>query len=207
MKPTPLKLTILSLFILALAAWPSQTTAAQFILFDKTFGLAIEQAVSAKSHLFVKADAFGKDCPKNWTAPINYRNGSVHIRIEVLEKPAGGAPTNWSLCYIPNKGQKNGYGCTGSPNYTKAGVYEKDVKMTEFWNNDSIIWTEGIKQMALVIKDASGGQGHAHKRKDHEKYFPTKIRATMIQVYAGSKYDPALAPDFNKSKKPKKGAE
>jgi hypothetical protein len=116
------------------------------------------------------------------------------VRIEVLEKPEGHEATTWSLCYIPNKGQGNGYGCTNTPLYYEEGVYEKDVPMTEFWENESIIWSEGIRQMDLVIKDGSGGQGHAHKRPDHEKFFPTKVRITMIQVAAGATYDPALLP-------------
>ena len=74
--------------------------------------------------------------------------------------------------------------------FTEEGVYERDVPMTSFWENESIIWEEGIKQMDLVIKDDSGGQGHAHKRADHEKFFPTTVRITMIQVAAGAMYDP-----------------
>ena len=62
------------------------------------------------------------------------------------------------------------------------------------WENESIIWTEGIKQMDLVIKDDSGGQGHAHKREDFERFFPTKVRITMIQVAAGATYNPSLLP-------------
>ena len=69
--------------------------------------------------------------------------------------------------------------------------------MTKFWQNDSIVWDEGIKEMHLVIKDNSGGSGHAHKRKDHEKFFPTKVRMTVIQVSAGSKYDSSLLPDLS----------
>jgi hypothetical protein len=125
---------------------------------------------------------------------VDYRNGTVHVRLEVLEKPPGQAPTSWSLCYIPNKGQGNGYGCTNTVLYHDTGVYEKEVAMTSFWENESIIWTEGIKQMDLVIKDGSGGQGHAHKRQDHENYFPTKVRITMIQVAAGASYNPKLLP-------------
>ena len=112
--------------------------------------------------------------------------------------PPGSEPTTWSLCYIPNKGQKNGYGCTGTAVYREKGVYERDISMTSFWENESIIWTEGIKQMDLVIKDNSGGGGHAHKRSDHEKFFPTKVRITMVQVSAGAKYDPALVPNLPK---------
>jgi hypothetical protein len=63
--------------------------------------------------------------------------------------------------------------------------------MTSWWENGAIVWTEGIKQMDLVIKDASGGRGHAHRREDHEKFFPTKVRITMTQVSAGSTYKPS----------------
>jgi hypothetical protein len=52
--------------------------------------------------------------------------------------------------------------------------------------------------MHLVMKDGSGGNGHAHKRPDHEKFFPTKIRMTLIQVSAGGKYDPAKMPGVPK---------
>jgi len=85
---------------------------------------------------------------------------------------------------------------TGTDLYREKGVYEKDVSMKSFWENDAIVWSEGIKQMDLVIKDNSGGSGHAHKRKDSEKFFPTKMRITMIQVSAGSKYDPSLVPNL-----------
>ena len=80
--------------------------------------------------------------------------------------------------------------------YREKGVYEQDVKMTSFWQNDSIVWSEGIKEMHLVIKDGSGGGGHAHKRADAEKFFPTKVRITMIQVAAGSAYGPKLVPNL-----------
>src|ERR1041385_7605343 len=189
--------------------------AQQFVLFDVTFTYTKQDADNStpnKSHFYVKGDLINPNRPKDWTSPVDYRNGTVHIRLEVLEKPAGGAPTTWTLCYIPNKGQKNGYGCTGTQIYRERGVYERDVSMTSFWENDSIIWSEGIKQMDLVIKDNSGGGGHAHKRSDHEKFFPTKVRITMVQVSAGSKYDPSLVPNLPAKKeeeageKPKAGA-
>lgn len=163
----------------------------QFVLFDETFTYTKEDADNSKpskSHYYVKGDKLNPHRPKDWTSPVDFRNGTVHIRIEVLEKP-GNAPTTWSLCYIPNKGQGNGYGCTNTGVYTQEGIYEKDVPMTSFWENESIVWTEGIKQMDLVIKDDSGGQGHAHKRADHENYFPTKVRISMVQVAAGATYD------------------
>ncbi len=165
----------------------------QFILFDVVFSYTKEDAdnsTPSKSHFYVTGNRLNSERPKDWTSPVDYRNGTVHIRLEVLEKPPGDAPTTWSLCYIPNRGQGNGYGCTNTPVYFEEGIYEKEIAMTSFWENESIVWSEGIKQMDLVIKDDSGGQGHAHKRADHEKFFPTKVRITMVQVAAGSKYDP-----------------
>ena len=169
----------------------------QFVLFDATFTYTKKDADSSKpskSHYYVRDRMLNADRPKDWTKPVDYRNGTVHIRIEVIEKPEGGAPTTWTLCYIPNKGRKGGYGCTGTPIYKDKGVYERDVKMTEFWQNDCIVWEEGIKEMHLVIKDDSGGAGHAHKRPDPEKFFPTRVRITMIQVAKGARYDPKLLP-------------
>lgn len=173
--------------------------AEQFVLFDVTFPYTKADADNAKpnpSHYYVKGDMLNAQRPKDWTAPVDYRNGTVHVRLEVIEKPAGGEPTTWSVCYIPNKGQRHGYGCIGTDVYKEAGVYEKDIDMTKFWQNDDIVWSEGIKEMHLVIKDNSGGQGHAHKRPDFEKFFPTKIRMTLIQVSAGAKYDPKLVPNL-----------
>lgn len=173
--------------------------AAQFVLFDVTFTFTKEDADNSKpskSHYYVKGAALNPERPRDWTAPVDYRNGTAHVRIEVLEKPAGGEPTTWSICYIPNKGQGNGYGCTGTDLYRAQGVFERDVPMKSFWQNDAIIWSEGIKQMDLVMKDGSGGSGHAHKRADPEKFFPTKVRITVVQVSAGAKYDPSLVPNL-----------
>jgi hypothetical protein len=182
-----------------LLAAPSMSRAEQFVLFDVTFTYTKKDADTSqpsKSHYYVRDKQLNPDRPQDWTAPVDYRNGTVHIRTEIIEKPAGGEPTTWSLCYIPNKGQKNGYGCTGTVVYREPGVYEQDVSMKSFWQNDSIVWSDGIKQMDLVIKDNSGGSGHAHKRSDPEKFFPTKVRIIMVQVSAGSKYDPSLVPNL-----------
>jgi acetyl esterase/lipase len=181
----------------ALAVAHSVSHAAQFVLFDVTFTYTKQDAdtsTPSKSHYYVRGTALNPDRPRDWTAPVDYRNGTVHIRAEVIEKPPGGEKTTWTLCYIPNKGQGNGYGCTGTDLYGEKGVYERDVPMMSFWQNESIVWSEGIKQMDLVIKDASGGSGHANKRPDHEKFFPTKVRITMVQVSAGSTYDPSRVP-------------
>ena len=66
--------------------------------------------------------------------------------------------------------------------------------MKSFWENDAILWREGIKQRDLVMKDKDGNK--THTRPDPEKFFPTRVRITMIQVSAGSTYDPNLVPEI-----------
>lgn len=174
------------LLIIAQSCKPSQ-----FVLFEKEFVYTKENADNSspsKSHYYITESDLNPNRPKNWIFPIDYRNGTAHIRLEVLEKPAGNEPTTWTICYIPNKGTGNGYGCTGTDLYVKEGVYEKIISMNSFWENQSIIWSEGIKEIDLIIKDSSGGQGHAHKRSDFEKFFPTKIKISVIQVAAGKPY-------------------
>lgn len=187
---------------LALLLTPSAGPAEQFVLIDATFTFTKVDADNSKpsqSHYYVTGKGVNPKRPKDWTGPIDYRNGTVHIRTEVLEKPEGGEPVQWSLCYIPNKGQGNGYGCTGTDRYTEKGVYEKDVSMRAFWENEGIVWTEGIKQVDLVMKDKDGVK--VHLRPDHEKFLPTRVRITMIQVPVGAKYDPSLVPNLPKPKR------
>ena len=195
LPPLPNFTTFLALLLVLGCATSSR--AEQFVLFDVTFPYTKADADNAKpspSHYYVKADRLNPQRPKDWTAPVDYRNGTVHVRLEVFEKPAGGEPTIWSVCYIPNKGQNHGYGCLGTNAYKEAGVHEQDIAMTKFWQNDDIVWSEGIRQMDLVIKDGTGTK--AHTRPDPEKFFPTKVRMTLIQVSVGAKYDPKRVPNL-----------
>jgi hypothetical protein len=50
------------------------------------------------------------------------------------------------------------------------------------------------------MKDGSGGSGFAHLRPDADKFFPAKVRITMVQVSAGSTYDPSLVPNLPAAK-------
>jgi len=185
----PIRFAFLASVLLLLSA--SLCRAEQFTLIDVTFTFTKDDAFNAKpnqSHYYVRGDAINPQRPKDWTSPVDYRNGTVHLRLEVLEKPEGGQPTSWSVCYIPNKGLQHGYGCIGTGAYKEKGVVEKDLSMTTFWQNDNIDWTQGIKEMHLVIKDDHNM--HAHKLPNPEKFFPTRVRMTLVQVSKGSTYDP-----------------
>ena len=171
---------------------PTLAHADQFVLFDATFSYTWDDAMNSKpskSHYYVnEGNWLNKARPINWMAPINYRDGKVHIRAEVLEKPAGDQSAGWALCYVANMGD---YGCPYTDYYTKTGVYERDVDMHSFFNNTTIQWDQGVKQVDLVYTIDGSGSGHITnfpEKKDLTT--PTKVRITMVQVSSGGTYDP-----------------
>ena len=109
---------------------PNDVRADQFVLLDATFTYTWDDAMNSKpskSHYYVnEGNWLNKARPTNWMSPVNYRDGKVHIRAEVLEKPPGDQSAGWALCYVANMGD---YGCPYTTYYTKTGVYERDVDM------------------------------------------------------------------------------
>ncbi|HEX3695181.1 MAG TPA: hypothetical protein VH374_07310 [Polyangia bacterium] len=169
----------------------------QFVFLDVTFTYTKMDADTSspdKSHYYVYANRLNPTTPRNWMAPINYRNGVVHVRTDVMDKPPGGTNVRWTLCYIPNKGIAGGYGCTNSALYSEKGVWEFEQSMTDWWQNEDIDWTQGIKEVDIVMKDGTGGSGFTNLRPDPQNFFPTTLRITMIQVSAGDTYDPSKVP-------------
>ena len=198
----------LVLVVSLLALGVSRARADQFVLIDETFTFTKEDAdtsTPSKSHYYVRD--LDPAHPPDWTSPVDYRNGTVHIRIDVIDKPAGGEVTQWVLCYIPRVGIGQGYGCTGTGTYTEEGVYERNVGMHDWWENGSIDWRSGISEMHLVMKDADDAGGFAHLRPDPEEFFPTTVRITMIQVSAGATYDPSGLPEGPTDSEPDAGVD
>ncbi len=92
----------------AMIAAPSMSRAEQFVLFDVTFTFTKADADNSrpsKSHYYVRGKAINPDRPRDWTKPVDYRNGTVHIRAEVIEKPAGGAAHDLDALLHPESRQ------------------------------------------------------------------------------------------------------
>jgi MYXO-CTERM domain-containing protein len=183
-----------ALLLAVLTALPGPARAEQFLLFDATFTYTWNDAITAtpsKSHYYVtEKNWLNKSRPANWISPVNYRDGKVHIRAEVIEKPPGTQQAGWALCYVANVGN---YGCPYTDYYTKVGVYEKDSDMHTFYNNTTLQWDHGVKEVDLVYTINGSGSGHISNfpaLKDATT--PTKVRISMVQVSAGSTYDPSI---------------
>ena len=178
----------------ALCAFARPARAEQFILIDATFDYTWDDAINAKpdkSHFYVNEKNFLNTMrPKNWLAPVDYRNGTLHVRTEVFAKPAGDQQVGWTLCYIANVGD---YGCADTTYYKSTGVFDRETKMTEWWQNDKITWDQGIKQVDLIYAINDSGSGHITNYPElKDLTTPTRVRITMVQVSAGSTYDPSI---------------
>ncbi len=168
--------------------------AEQFVLLDATFDYTWQDAQNSKpslSHYYVNEGNFlNKARPRDWTAPIDYRSGKLHVRTEVFAKPPGDQQVGWTLCYIPNSG---GYGCADTTYYKSTGVFDRETAMTDFWQNEEIDWDQGIKQMDLIYAIDDSGSGHITNHPEvKDLVTPTRVRITMIQVSAGATYDSSM---------------
>lgn len=64
-----------------------------------------------------------------------------------------------------------------------------------------LAWLVLKEKMSLVIKLANaGGKAHVHLQPDLKKFFPTKIRVTMVQVAKGSTYEATRVPGLSAQK-------
>jgi hypothetical protein len=183
----------------ALFGFARSARAEQFVLIDATFDYTWEDAMNAKpslSHFYVNEKNFlNTQRPKNWLSPVDYRNGTLHVRTEVFKKPPGDQQVGWTLCYIANQGE---YGCADTNYYKAVGVYDRDVKMTDWWQNDKIEWDAGIKQVDLIYAINDSGSGHVTNYPAlKDATTPTRVRITMVQVSAGSTYDPSIITTSN----------
>lgn len=124
--------------------------------------------------------------PANWRSPIDYASGTAHARLEVLEKPSS-QKTLYNICYEATPS----YACMGySPAYTAPGVYDFSFAFSTFYQYSSVDWSQGVKDIALILKDESG-----NKKQGDPAFYPTKIHITITIVAPGATYVP---PTFGK---------
>lgn len=164
------------------------------MLLDATFDYTWDDAINAKpnqSHFYINEQNFlNPQRPKNWLSPVDYRNGTLHVRTEVFAKPAGDQQVGWTLCYIANVGD---YGCADTTYYKSTGVFDRETKMTDWWQNDKLQWDQGVKQVDLIYAIDDSGSGHITNYPELKALTtPTRVRITMVQVSAGSTYDPSI---------------
>jgi hypothetical protein len=151
--------------------------AEQFVLADVTYAHSTE--TTSDSHYYPTLPA---DMPDDWTEPVDYAGGSVHIVLDVMTKPAGNAPTKLQICF---EGTPS-YACTlQSPTYTTTGRVEWDSPFASFWYESTVDWSQGTIKMPLILKDDMNNKPHGNP-----SYMPTDLRVQVTLVSEGATFVP-----------------
>jgi len=160
---------------LLLMAAPRRAHAEQFVLLDLTYEATT--ANTTDSHYPAKPAA---SIPANWRSPVNYANGSAHVRFEVLSAPSS-TKTLYNICFENSAASCMGY----PPAYTGPGVTNFSGMFSSFWNYMAVDWAQPITKVSLILKDESG-----MKVQGNPQFYPYKMRVTITIVSPGSTYMP-----------------
>jgi len=150
----------------------------QFVLVDETY--TATAANTEDSHYRVKPRA---GTPTNWRAPVDFAAGRVYARLDVKTKPSSKL-TLYNICFEATPS----YACMPYGRYTSTGLVEFDYPFSAFYQYDMVDWSQGVKQIALILKDES-----EKKMQGSPDFYPTTIHVTLTVVRAGAKYVPPAA--------------
>jgi hypothetical protein len=142
------------------------------------------------SHYRVEPSA---ETPPDWTQPVDYAHGSVHVRLEVQTKPSD-TPTRYQICFE----MKQNYCCTAqAPIYTVAGVYEWDTAVEDLWRPGPVDFTQGIVQSALILKDTNNVKPAPENvgEATSQLYMPTDLHVVVTLVSNGDVYSNGDEPE------------
>jgi hypothetical protein len=135
--------------------------------------------------------------PDNWKSPVDYYNGCIFFRIEVLEKASDFELCcqicNWSGGETCSKFWRLKFSKPGDTVYTREPA-------NEWWTKSgSHDWTQRGNPCVLLIRQegsagkwmqTGGGGGHIYNGDNKEQHFPVKIRFTTYVISKGSVFDP-----------------
>jgi hypothetical protein len=198
-----MKTIVLSVFALV-AFGPRVASAAQVLIFDQEYSHLADN--SARNNP-IKSGAAGlkgshayflpaADRPKNWVSPVNYRDGKMHVIIDVLAKP-GKNPVRLSYCM-----ENPGAACVGQVTIDRVGRFEIDQKPGGFFTGYGPDYTKGFNWCAIVLRDTGAAEG---KKLDlgqgfmgepnYALYVPLTMRVRAYLVSQGSTFQSADSPD------------
>jgi hypothetical protein len=162
-------------------------SAEQFVVADVAYTHSAE--TTTDSHYYADPTP---ETPANWSSPVDYANGSVHVRLEVKTKPSE-TPTRYQICFEMSQN----YCCTEqAPPYTEPGIYEWDTNVVDMWRPGAVDFTQGILRSALILKDTANAKPAPENvgEETSKLFMPTDLSVTVTVVRAGDTFVPPEVP-------------
>ncbi len=133
--------------------------------------------------------------PNNWTSPINYAQGTLYQRIEIIEKPTT-TPARYALCMFQDQvlAPRHACGDLTKIKFTGPGLYYSSQAMTTFYQYSTAIdWTRKPHVIMLHVTDDFNHQPDSYTgfmnlwygTPNWSLYYPMKLRYTAIIVPPG----------------------
>ncbi len=173
--------------------------AEQFVLFDVTFTYTkadADNSKPSKSHYYVKGDGAQPGSPARLDEPGGLSQWDrPHPRGGDRETRGRRAHDMDALLHPESRARERLWLHRHRPLPREGRLRARRV--------DDVVLGERLHHLVGGHQaDGPGNQGRQRRsratrtsRPDSEKFFPTKMRITMVQVSAGSKYDPSLLPN------------
>lgn len=140
------------------------------------------------SHAFFATTAAGKS---SWVSPVPYRDGQLHVVVDVLGKPSA-AEVRLSLCM-----DDAGVTCVGTASFTKSGRYAFAQKPGAGYTAGNPDYTKGFGIAAVILRDGGANEGKKLDlgqgfigEPDYTRYFPLKMRVRAYLVSPGAAFVP-----------------
>ena len=133
--------------------------------------------------------------PDSWTSPINYSQGTLYQRVQIIEKPTS-TPVRYAICFFQDEVLAPRHACGDLSNmaFTVPGTYYSSQSMpTLYQYSTAVDWTRRPHVIMLHMTDAYNHQPDSYPdfmalwygTPNWGLYYPMKLRYTAIIVPPG----------------------
>lgn len=169
-------------------AFPAAAQDTQFTLLDTAY----IHSTSTKAFSFFPLPP---GVPENWRSPVNYAEGTIHMRLEVLSKPSTRG-VNYQICIFQDEHSSAKHACARYQFFAGPGVYTWEQSLPTIFQYGNLDWSRRMLDTMLVVKDKDGdpvddrfGFGGAWDGSpDFSLYYPMEVRFKAVIVAKGATF-------------------
>ncbi|MBX7097704.1 MAG: hypothetical protein K1X89_08330 [Myxococcaceae bacterium] len=124
--------------------------------------------------------------PSNYVSPVDYRDGTFHVVIDVLAKPTATKMLT-AACFL-----QGNYTCLGYANLTTPGRVHFSQAVPSFYQFSSVDWTKRFDSISIIQRDSNEkkldlGEGFIGEP-SYAAYYPLTMRVQIIAVEKGGTF-------------------
>ncbi|MCX6628794.1 MAG: hypothetical protein NTW28_14330 [Candidatus Solibacter sp.] len=142
------------------------------------------------------------DIPASWLEPVNFYDGTIHYRVNVMEKPDSKTLTSLisRVTTGTHEGTHNVWLGHGVVTFDRKGLhrFEQPVKaFRPFIRNTQFRFDRRIDELQLCVADSRGAMVHKWVEQPNDRYegspdlalyLPLKVRYTAVVVAGGAAF-------------------